>query len=157
MALFSIQFQRAHDIDWFARVNDIYIHAMSFGGLLPKEVNNREVNFNVLRHSYSAVNNIEVKIDRNDAYVDERIRRQARENDVTDFERRKERYFRHFIDMARKGFWSFDRDLFDEKKYHLIAKPCEEIIDKNWYGPRTPVIEPKSFECINANDWVLIL
>ncbi len=37
MATFSIDFQRSHDIDWFGKINHTFIHALSFGGLLPEE------------------------------------------------------------------------------------------------------------------------
>jgi len=156
MAPFSIQFQRSHDIDWFARINNTYIHALSFGGLLPKEVNNREVNYNILRHVYRFEPENEIKIVVNDAYVDRRIRPQARENDITDFERRKERYLLHFRELAKRGFWSFDRDLNDEKVYHLIAKP-EGKIDKEWYESRVPVLGEKASIRENDNDVTLVL
>ena len=157
MATFSIEFQRSHDIDWFARIRHIYIHALSFGGLLPDEVNNREKNFVILRHSYRMTDNNQIQVVVNDVYIERRIRPQAKENNATDFERRKERYLRHFIDMAKRGFWSFDRDLYDEKKYHLIAKPLEECIDVQWYDERMPEIEPGGFERNGDNDWVLLL
>lgn len=157
MATFSIEFQRSHDIDWFARIGHTYIHALSFGGLLPVEVNNRERNFVILRHAYRRTYNSQIKMVVNDAYIERRIRPQAKGNDAIDFERRKERYLRHFIDMAKRGFWSFDRDLYDEKKYHLIAKPREECIDEQWYGTRITELEPRGFENNGENDWVLLL
>lgn len=157
MAKFSNDFQRSHDIDWFGKINQIFIHALSFGGLLPEEVNNRETNFIILRHVYSANVNRQIRIVVNDAYIEQRLRPQANENDAADFERRKARYLRHFTDMAKKGFWSFDRDLYNEKVYHLIAKPDEDCIDEGWYGRRTPVLDVRGLECNGDNDWVLTL
>ena len=157
MATFSIDFQRSHDIDWFGKINHTFIHALSFGGLLPEEVNNWERNFVILRHVYRANIIRQITTEVNDAYVDRRLRLQARENDVAELERRKTRYLRHFTDMAKKGFWSFDRDLNNEKVYHLIAKPVEEGIDEGWYGARTPELTVRSFECNGDNDWVMVL
>lgn len=157
MATFSIDFQRTHDIDWFGKINQTFIHALSFGGVLPDEVNDRETNFNILRHAYRNTDNGQIRTVVNDSYVDRRLRLQARDNDATDFERRKERYLRHFRDMARKGFWSFDRDLYDEKLYHLIAKPEQECIDEEWYDMRAPELDVRVFESNGENDWVIVL
>ena len=44
----------------------------------------------------------------------------------------RERYLRHFTDMAKRGFWSFDRDLQDENLYHLIARPAGDVKEENF-------------------------
>lgn len=157
MATFSTEFQRAHDIDWFGRINHTFIHALSFGGLLPEEVNDREDNFIILRHAYRNTDNHQTRAVVNDTYVDRRLMPQIEGNDVADFERRKKRYLQHFKDMAQRGFWSFDRDLYDEKVYHLIAKPDHECIDVEWYGQRAPELGVRRFECKGENDWELEL
>ena len=118
---FTIVYQRSHDIDWFARKGNVMIHAMSFGGLLPASVNQWITNLNMLRKAYKLpMMNIEV------VYSDyaERLMTQGN-NDLSADGR--EKYLRHFRDMAKRGFWSFDRDIHDENLYHLIAKPVGSV------------------------------
>lgn len=122
MPRFSIEFQQAHDIDWFAQQGLICIHAMSFGGPLPKAVNDRDLNTKILLAAYSIKPYID-DVTINDGYVNERLKSQ---DDSRSMEERRERYLRHFKEMAQRGFWSFDRDLNDEKRYHLIARPTND-------------------------------
>lgn len=133
---FSKTFQRTHDIDWFAKSGEIYIHAMSFGGILPNVVNNRSKNFNIMKRAYTFLpiqNNVELEW--NEAYLQRRLRR--RDDKDEDYERRRERYLIHFNEMARRGFYSFDRDLQDEKVYHLIVKPRNYEL-RRWYRGTIP-------------------
>ena len=114
---FTIVYQRSHDIDWFARNGKIMIHAMSFGGLLPASVNQWITNLNMMRKAYQLpISNIEVVYS---DYAESMMREVNSEGD----ERDREKYLRHFRDMAKRGFWSFDRDMHDENLYHLIARP----------------------------------
>lgn len=114
---FTIVYQRSHDIDWFARKGNVMIHAMSFGGLLPSSVNQWTTNLNMMRMAYRLpMEDVEVE------YSDY-AERMMKEGDVNG-EADRERYLRHFADMAKRGFWSFDRDLQDENLYHLIARPA---------------------------------
>ena len=125
---FTIVYQRSHDIDWFARKGSVMIHAMSFGGLLPSSVNQWTTNLNMMRKAYQLpMGDVEV------AYSEYADRMMKEEN--VDGEADRERFLRHFADMAKRGFWSFDRDLQDENLYHLIARPIgrdrEECLIRN--------------------------
>lgn len=48
--------------------------------------------------------------------------------------------------MAQRGFWSFDRDLDDEKKYHLIARPTNNIGTLYQYLPKIPQLGEKCYK-----------
>ena len=130
MAQFSLYYQQSHDIDWFAKVGNIYVHAMSFGGRLPVEVNEQTVNTELLMAAYQ----IEVAEDSkaelfiNNEYVDSRLSLMIENNTNGDGVR--ERYLRHFEEMAKRGFYSFDRDLNDERLYHMIVWPAKSIAPK---------------------------
>lgn len=124
MGKFTIVYQRSHDIDWFARVGHIYIHAMSFGGLLPASVNAWITNMNNLRTAYRMqINDVNV------VYSDYVERILGEHNEETGHQLDRERYLTHYRDMARRGFWSFDRDPHNEDVYHLIARPSEGILN----------------------------
>ncbi len=122
---FTIVYQRSHDIDWFAQKDNLMIHAMSFGGLLPYSVNQWITNLNMMRKAYQlTMNNVEV------VYSDY-VERLMEGRNIEGAELR-ERYLRHFADMAKRGFWSFDRDLHDENLYHLIARPAGNVKESNF-------------------------
>ena len=127
MGKFTIVYQRSHDIDWFARVGHIYIHAMSFGGLLPASVNAWITNLNNLRMAYR----MQIT-DVNVVYSDygERILRDHNGDAGHLLDRA--RYLAHYRDMARRGFCSFDRDPHNEDVYHLIARPSEGILNNRY-------------------------
>ena len=115
---FTIVYQKSHDIDWFARKGDMMIHAMSFGGLLPGSVNQWITNLNIMRKAYQLpLKDVQVIYSN---YAEKMMSEGI--NEVRESDR--ERYLRHFRDMAKRGFWSFDRDLHDENLYHLIARPA---------------------------------
>ena len=117
---FSVVYQKSHDIDWFARKGNVMIHAMSFGGLLPQSVNYWIANLNMLRRAYRIpISNQEI------VYSDyfEVLLRENQESEQID----RERYLQHFTEMAKRGFWSFDRDLNNEDVYHLIARPARMV------------------------------
>lgn len=121
---FTIVYQRSHDIDWFARKGNMMIHAMSFGGLLPDSVNQWVTNLNMMKKAYRLpMSKIEV------VYSDY-AERMMREGNGEGGDGDRERYIRHFRDMAQRGFWSFDRDLYDENLYHLIARPTGDFPDE---------------------------
>lgn len=138
MNTFSLIFQRTHDIDWFAKSGDIYIHAMSFGGLLPVSVNNRSRNDNILRRVYKSLTVMpELELIWNEQYLKNRIGPQSGSEE--DYQRKRKRYLIHFNEMARRGFCSFDRDLKDERIYHLIVRP-KNLLLSNWHGGVIPDI-----------------
>ena len=47
MAEYDKTYQQTHDIDWFCKIGNTAMHFASNGGLLPKKVNNREVNSHI--------------------------------------------------------------------------------------------------------------
>lgn len=138
MNTFSTIFQKTHDIDWFAKSGNLYIHAMSFGGLLPVNVNNRSRNDYIMWRVYTMLRvNPELELVYNERYLKNRIGQQS-ENEE-DYQRKRKRYLVHFREMAMRGLYSFDRDLENESIYHLIAWPKNFILGP-WYGGMMPEI-----------------
>lgn len=150
MAKISVIYQRSHDIDWFAKVGNIYIHAMSFGGLIPESIGEWNNLRKLLRsaHRLSPTMYERQEVTFNDDYIDSRLSMQLEYQQSSDktMEAIKNRYVDHFADMARRGFLSFDRDLYDEDLYHLIAKPSRP--SDSWNIPfrnfEWPIIELNS-------------
>lgn len=132
MARISELYQRSHDIDWFSKVGDIYIHAMSFGGLLPDAINDWDLLRRMLRTAFRIRSLADNRLVYNIPYIESRLSIQFEQklanNDQQDIIR--ELYLRHFQAMALRGFCSFDRDLQDDNIYHLIVRP--EIPVKEW-------------------------
>ena len=132
--------QSPHDIDWFAKIGDIYVHAMSFGGFIPRNVDVLGGNVILLYEAYRLEESLDNAVVMDD-YVEERLHNQyvlqgvaTREgqNDIRD------RYLHHFREMARRGFYSFDRDVNDLMRYHLICKPVKPLAE--WQDEIIPVI-----------------
>ena len=120
MHRFGEEYQRSHDIDWFVRIGIIRIHAMSFGGLLPSSID-RYNNTKLLYAAYS----IEPFVDKfiyNEEYINMRVDRMSRGGDMSII---RDKYLRHFTEMASRGFFSFDRSLSEDNRYHLIVRPAE--------------------------------
>lgn len=137
MPKFSLQFQLSHDIEWFAKVGDNYIHAMSFGGLLPQPVNERNRNFILMRKAFQT--RVQDKaLSYNDYYIDRRLKRYKEQYSEEQYNIRRQRYLTHFEQMAARGFYSFDRDLYNEEIYHLIVKPQFDY-PLEWFKERMPV------------------
>lgn len=155
MARISELYQRSHDIDWFSKVGDIYIHAMSFGGLLPDTINDWGLFRTMLRKAYRieplAMNSFVYNI----PYIESRLSIQFAEkqsnNEQQDLIR--EQYLRHFLEMARRGFCSFDRDLQDDDLYHLIVRPEEPM--KQW-DINLPEVNWSNVELQKADDDTII-
>lgn len=108
------------DIDWFVKIGDIYIHGASNGGVLPSMITkgqNRQIQQAVAKMDYlyaDSENDIFVNSD----YVNQKLKGQKRllEPDGDNFSPYNA-YIASFKDMARKGFYSFDR---------VIASTLEE-------------------------------
>ena len=80
-----------------------------------------------------------------DDYVEKRLHNQYELQGVATEEEQtgiRERYLRHFLEMARRGFYSFDRDVNDLMKYHLICKPTKPLAE--WQDEIIPVISTSS-------------
>ena len=142
MDTFTKTFQRAHDIDWFAKSGNIYIHAMSFGGLLPTSVNNKNRNFRIMKRAYiSLPEHEDVELIWNERYLLRRLHQV--EIGEEEYQIRRARYLIHFNEMAKRGFYSFDKDLNNERNYHLIVRPRNPFLG-DWYRGAMPEIAEES-------------
>lgn len=106
------------DIDWFFTINNrLFIHAASAGGLLPKQINDRDKLMNIQKKVFDLpyiYNHDEIRF--NEPFLMERF---DNSNGIDD-------YLYSFVDMAMKGFISMDRtnliDL-DDNRYHIVCMP----------------------------------
>ena len=108
------------DIDWFVKIGDIYIHGASNGGVLPSMITkgqNRQIQQAVAKMDYLYADS-ENDIIINSDYVNQRLKGQKGllETDGDNFSPYNA-YITSFKNMARKGFYSFDR---------VIASTLEE-------------------------------
>lgn len=136
----------SHDIDWFALVDGIPVHVASNGGLLPRD----SYKISQLTSIQNSIQRIEgrYRVGMNVEYLERYLR--ATESypgidEMTpeefrlmlpegyDIDRNLSRslqaYTWSFLQIAAKGFWSFDRigdDQSDHAFYHLVAWPNEE-------------------------------
>lgn len=156
MSRLSLNYQQSHDIDWFAHAGDVFIHAMSFGGKLPEEINDWRLLCEMVVKAYhlETIINDDANLSYNDQYIDSRLMLQFDNNQPNEAERReiRSRYLRHFEEMALKGFYSFDRDLNDENLYHLIVKPSSSL--QEWKDIIMP--QKKYVQLIRNNEDVII-
>lgn len=108
------------DIDWFVKIGDIYIHGASNGGVLPSMIikgQNRQIQQAVAKMDYLYADS-ENDIFINSDYVNQRLKgkKGLLETDGDNFSPYNA-YITSFKNMARKGFYSFDR---------VIASTLEE-------------------------------
>lgn len=143
--MYKLDYLQSHDIDWFASINGIPVHFASDGGRLPGNsytieelttlqhlvasseksyhcVVNRDYLDNYLRRGehYKGIENI----------AEDNFRRLLPEefvidDDIMNLPRQILIYGWSFIEMARRGFYSFDRSRHDNgvDYYHLVARP----------------------------------
>lgn len=114
------------DIDWFCRINNIWIHAASASGELPNKVNNNK-SLPRIQHLVSQLPDI-FDIEQllfNESFLYSRF------NNSENRQEQESNYLDSFISMAKKGFSSFDRtnlgNIFDNK-YHFVVRPKNEFI-----------------------------
>lgn len=144
MIMYSESECSTRDIDWFVKIGDIYIHGASNGGILPSMITkgqNRHIQQIVAQMDY-LYEDSENEIYINKGYVEQRLGMakdvaypEAHYNVESVFDKISpyNAYIASFKDMARKGFYSFDREVaptFDkdaqrkfQKRYVLIACP----------------------------------
>ena len=106
MRQYNDSYQRTRDIDWFFSCKGKFFHVASNGGKLPAIV---KVNENQKIQHYFALqepNNRGMLVVANEKNYD----------------------LSSFMEYARKGFISIDRDEgdFDTQKYHVVARPIED-------------------------------
>lgn len=132
------------DIDWFVKIGDLYIHGASNGGILPSMITkgqNRQIQQIVAQMDY-LYEDSENEIYINKGYVEQRLERgevladseaHYKEKTAVDNISPYNAYIASFKDMARKSFYSFDREIVPtfytntqrkfQKRYVLIACP----------------------------------
>lgn len=122
MKKYSKIYQLTHDIDWFCMIGNTPMHFASNCGLLPDKVNNRDIN----RDIQEKVALMEAIVpDREHILVNTKYLRTRLGENIA--EGGFENYVKSFVEMAMKGFISFDRDLDREDIYVWIAKPDTSI------------------------------
>lgn len=153
--MYRLDYQFNHDIDWFCLINGAPVHFASNGGILPgrsysiKNLIKLQHQISNLEQSFRCSVNVEY-IERylreGEYYADlynaseEEFRQLLPEsfeitNDVAELPRHLLVYGWSFIEMAKRGFISFDRNK-DENTYHLVAWPADydfERFDGNVY------------------------
>ena len=156
MKKYGKTYQLTHDIDWFCRIGNTPMHFASNCGLLPNKVNDKDANRRIQEQVALMDNVVESReyIAINRAYIRARLGDNIAEGGY-------ENYVRSFVEMAMKGFVSFDRDLEDEDMYIWIAKPdsavpvpieeipnYEEGVCRSW-AYRGEIVH---VSCLNEND-----
>lgn len=153
--MYRLDYQYTHDIDWFCKINAIPVHLASNGGSLP----HRSYTIKKLVALQHMVANMQQKFKCavNVAYLEEYLRRGeyyegldniTHEDLLTMLPERFELttevaelpstmllYSWSFIDMAKRGFYAFDRRE-EDGLYHLVAWPDnfdEQQFDKEVY------------------------
>ena len=151
------EYQHTHDIDWFCVINNKHTHLASNGGIMPKIVNDEELLGKIQQDV--AQMPVRYKYNLNRKYLDEilndgRLRHiENLEEEILDLlipisidfgeyrlSPKEMVYCWSFIEMAQKGFYSYDRT---EDGYHLIAEPTE-LLDSTKpaeFPPNIPTLE----------------
>ena len=130
----SKEFLRCRDIDWAVKIGANYIHVASAGGDLPKIVEDKL--FDIWRELKNT-EYVDSVVILNESYLNEKF---ANLNEL-DYEERDFRvkwYVLSFREMAKRGFYSFDRDIrtpIDDSKYRLVAKPERMKVIPNYNFP----------------------
>ena len=144
----SKEFLRSRDIDWAVKIGNNYIHVASAGGDLPKIVDDRllEIWRELKETRYFDVSG-EVVV--NEEYIMEKF---SNMRGISDDEARLsiEWYLCSFVEMARRGFYSFDRDVrtsFDDSKYRLVASPGKMRVEPEYNLPAVDIgMEPEELD-----------
>ncbi len=153
--MYRLNYQYTHDIDWFCKVRDLPVHLASNGGRLPRlsytiknlvALQHKVANLNQSFHCSVNTRYLEGYIQQGEFYdsLDEMTDSEYRQmlperfemsNEVGELSRPLLLYSWSFIEMARRGFYSFDRDERTDT-YHLVAWPKDfdlGIFDKDVY------------------------
>ena len=144
----SKEFLRNRDIDWAVKIGNNFIHVASAGGDLPKIVDDHLLE---IWRELKETRNFEVsgEVVVNEEYIREKF---SDLRGVSDDEASLsiEWYLCSFVEMARRGFYSFDRDvrtLFDDSKYRLVASPGKMRIEPEYIFPAVEIeMEPEELD-----------
>lgn len=132
MSAYTYYYIMSRDIDWFFMINHKYpIHASSFGGTLPKIINNRERNRAIQNIVWAVSEDINDeyhlrKILNDIQYDDQYSENSVKENNLDNHDNAKMNYLRPFVTMSVIGFYSFDREKLEDptdNHYHLVSWP----------------------------------
>ncbi len=159
------EYQHTHDIDWFCVIDNKHIHLASNGGVLPKAVNDEELLDKIQQDVAQMPDRYKYKLNRkylNEILNDERFKHiEILEEETLDLlipmsidfgdnqlSGKEKVYCWSFIEMAQKGFDSYDRA---EDGYHLIAEPIE-LLDSTKpveFPPNIPTLESEDVKLIH--------
>lgn len=168
------EFQRLNDIDWFCILDGVPVHVASAGDLLPVMYADHEsvafmksILSDVLKLSFD----YDYKL--NDKYLDEHVLNEGYEylteqdnpigqemdddwhSIMTKNEAFPKRlYATSFVEMARRGFYSFDKTEDKEGDYHLVAYPSKGM--KDWNLLDVPYVKGANLDFTNPETLVNI-
>lgn len=149
MIMITEEFQKLNDIDWFCILDGIPIHVASAGDLLPVMYANYK-SVASMKSMLKSILTLPLAFDYklNDNYLDNHVLNEGYEyldeqdnpvgQDMDDDwlsimthnePLPKKLYSTSFVEMARRGFYSFDKTEGKEGEYHLVAYPEKGIID----------------------------
>ena len=142
--MYQKNYQYTHDIDWFCVFKNRPIHLASNGGLLPATYNIKDIV--KIQHIVSGMPTI-CDYTLNESYVKGVVKQLSMTHleDLSEDEEKllypesmnfmgkqlsiKEKaYCWSFIEMAQKGFYSYDRSV-DDNMYYLVASPIGSVIN----------------------------
>lgn len=153
---YSLLEQHSRDLDIFLSDGSKLIHIASAGGSLPKSILNSDVYNDNILSSISQIDsnsNFEVDINPNLSEILD-----LNENGI-------ENYVKSFVDMARKGFSSYDKTRignFEDQTFHLVAKPSSptnpNILFENYELNENLIISnlsfPNDYQIFNLSEYV---
>lgn len=118
--MIDLLYQITHDIDWFCVINHVPIHIASNGGRIPDFYFNRRMLFRV----QNFVEQLPMIGDAEPIDSDV-VHQEYSRGLVKNSESQREDYYRSFMEMACRGFYSYDRIDIGEgrSRYILVAKP----------------------------------
>ena len=116
-----------HEIDGEVRP----VHCATFGGLLPEELNDEDYIYGCL---YEVISTPDMFFTEDEIFIEkynvDYILGANTPEGLLTIDERKNAYIRTFVNMARKGFWSYDRYHSphsepepEDNRYLLIARP----------------------------------
>ena len=146
--IITTEYQQTNDIDWFGIVKGKPCHFASNGGRIPEHV------IKTLRELQSEVAQLPEETDYEEGdteKIDEIVKEQYKylsEDGYLKIFPPRTMYMWSFIQMAKKGFYSYDRDA-ETDTYHLVAYPTEDI--------KLEGFDLKEIKTIKINDTTLRL
>lgn len=126
--IYHIDYLENNDVDWFCIINGLPCHLSSNGGRLhPLVEANRDYNRSIqIRVVEMPALDIE-KPYVNETLVESIVSNVAERHPEMESIFTRETYSGYFVEMARKGFFSYDNRLnleISQSEYKLVAGPC---------------------------------